>query len=136
MSTRSQAVARSGDYSGSCGEPWGGPSRLAEWGGASGRRYQHLVYDLLACPLAPKANYVLARRDADGHTTVLKVGRTSHDAPTLNRAQIRHEAAVLGASEVHLHIFARTEAERVRIEHDIAATAYIGDEMPVPAICH
>jgi hypothetical protein len=109
------------------------PMRLVEWGGASGKHYQHLVYGLIECPLAPKANYVLARRDAYGQATILKVGRASHDAPTLNRAQIRHEAALLGANEVHLHVLAKTEAERILIEFDIAAAS---GEVAVSATRH
>jgi len=121
MSTSSQATVRICDRLATRKALWSEPARLVEWGGASGRQYQHLVYELIECPLAPKTNYVLARRDAGGHTTILKVGRASHDAPTLNRAQMRHEAALLGANEVHLHVLAKTEAERILIEFDIAA---------------
>lgn len=128
MSTSSQASLQIGDRLGTRKAPWNEPARLVEWGGASGRQYQHLVYGLIECPLAPKANYVLARRFDDGRTTVLKVGRTSHDAPTLNRAQMRHEAALLGANEVHLHVLARTEVERALIEFDIAAAPHARGE--------
>lgn len=112
------------------------PLGLVEWVGASGRQYQHLVYGLIECPLAPKANYVLARRDNDGRVLVLKVGRASHDAPTLNRAQLRHEAALLGANEVHLHVQARTEAERILIEFDLAAAASVSCEPAVSVTRH
>lgn len=111
-------------------------AQLADWAGASGRRYQHLVYELIECPLAPKANYILARRDAQGRMTVLKVGRTIHDAPTLNRAQLRHEAALLGANEVHLHVVARTETERIMVEFDISAAPLPGAEASASATRH
>jgi hypothetical protein len=122
MSTSSHATTEFAGRPSVRQAPFAESLQLADWAGASGQRYQHLVYGLIECPLAPKANYVLARRDRAGRTTVLKVGRTSHDAPTLNRAQLRHEAALLGANEIHLHVVARTDAERILVEFDIAAT--------------
>lgn len=102
------------------------PLRLEDRTGRSGRRYLHLVYGLIECPVVPKTNYALVRRAADGSETILRVGRASHDAPTLNLAQIRHEGALLGANEVHLYILARTEAERILVEFDLAA-GLLGD---------
>lgn len=136
MSTSSQATVHVGDRPATRKALWSEPARLAEWGGASGRHYQHLVYGLIECPLAPKSNYALVHRDADGRTTILKVGRTSHDAPTLNRAQLRHEAALLGANEVHLHVLAKSEAERILIEFDIAAAPAAPGEVSVSASHH
>jgi hypothetical protein len=136
MSTSSQAVVQIGDRPAIRQTLWSEPARLADWAGASGKQYQHLVYRLIECPLAPKANYVLARRDADGRTKILKVGRTSDDAPTLNRAQIRHEAALLGANEVHLHVLAKTETERILIEFDIAATPVASGNIAALATRH
>ena len=136
MSTSSQATAQISNRLEMRPALWREPARLADWAGASGKQYQHLVYGLIECPLAPKANYVLTRRDADGRTTILKVGRTSHDAPTLNRAQMRHEAALLGANEVHLHVLAKTEAERILIEFDIAATPLASGNVATLATRH
>jgi hypothetical protein len=136
MSINLQAIEQISDRPGSRIALWSEPARLSDWAGASGKQYQHLVYGLIECPLAPKANYVLARRDADGRTTILKVGRTSHDAPTLNRAQMRHEAALLGANEVHLHVLAKTEAERILIEFDIAANPLASADVAASATRH
>jgi hypothetical protein len=96
-------------------------AQLVEWQGASGRIYQHIVYGLIECPRIPEVNYVLACRDASGECRVLKIGRTEHDAQTLNLARIRHEGALLGANEVHLYVIARTDTERAQIEFDLAA---------------
>lgn len=135
MSTSSQATVHIGERPANRKPLWNESARLADWDGASGKHYQHLVYGLLECPLAPKANYALVHRDIDGRAIILKVGRTSHDAPTLNRAQMRHEAALLGANEVHLHVLAKTEAERILIEFDIAAAPAARGEVTV-AIRH
>ena len=96
-------------------------AQLVDWQGASGRTYQHIVYSLIDCPRIPEVNYVLARRDTNGERRVLKVGRTEHDAQTLNLARIRQEGALLGANEVHLYVIARTDTERAQIEFDLAA---------------
>jgi hypothetical protein len=112
------------------------PARLQEWAGASGRQYLHLVYGLIDCPAVPSVNYVLARRRPDGGHAALKVGRASHDAPTLNLAQIRHEGAVLGADEVHIHVLAKTEAERILVEFDIAAEHADSERALVEATRH
>ena len=59
-------------------------------------------------PAASPGNYVLVRRDADGRRTVLSIGRVTHDAPSLNLAEIRQRGAELGANEVHVHLLADT----------------------------
>lgn len=109
---------------------FGEPSRLREWVGFSGRRYLHIVYGLVECPSVPKVNYTLVRRDPQGRETILRVGRASHEAPTLNLAQIRQEGALLGANEVHLHVLARSEAERVMVEFDLAGGLRIEGDCP------
>jgi hypothetical protein len=108
-------------------------AQLVEWHGASGRIYQHIVYSLIDCPRIPEVNYVLARRGADGERSVLKIGRTEHDAQTLNLARIRHEGALLGANEVHLYVIARTDTERAQIEFDLTAGV---DCHRAPAVHH
>jgi hypothetical protein len=108
-------------------------AQLVEWHGASGRIYQHIVYSLIDCPRIPEVNYVLARRGADGERSVLKIGRTEHNAQTLNLARIRHEGALLGANEVHLYVIARTDTERAQIEFDLTAGV---DCHRAPAVHH
>jgi len=95
------------------------------WRGASTTRYVHTIYSLLECPEIPNANYLLVKRDDNGHRTVLDVGLALHDVPSLNLAEIRHRGARLGATEVHVHILARSIRQAKLIEFDLRA-ALIG----------
>jgi len=111
-------------------------AQLEIWHGASGKPFLHLAYSLIQCPAMPKANYLLVRRGADGVRSVLKVGRVSHDAPSLNLAQIRQEGAILGAQEVHLHVLARSDAERILVEFDVAAANRADNPADEAAVVH
>jgi hypothetical protein len=91
------------------------------WCGASGQQYVHSVFGLIGCPELPRANYILVRREPSGRRTVLRVGRTAHDAASLNLAEIRHRGAKLGANEVHVHFLAANECERRTVEQDLRA---------------
>ena len=93
------------------------------WQGASGARYVHTIYALLECPDLPKANVVLVRRHANGHAEVLYVGRLEQEATSVNLAEVRRTAAVIGANEVHVHLLAGTADVRREIERDIASTS-------------
>lgn len=94
------------------------------WAGASGERYVHSVFSLIGCPELPKAVYVLMRCDAQGRRSVLRIGRTEHDAPSLNLAEIRHRGAKLGANEVHVHFLARSTRQRRDVEADLRAAHF------------
>lgn len=89
------------------------------WRGATGTRYVHTVYPLLECPEMPNANVLLVQRQASGRAEVMHIGRLEHGAGSLNLAEIRHTAAVLGANEVHVHLLADTAPERAAIERDL-----------------
>jgi hypothetical protein len=91
------------------------------WQGASGQRYVHHVYSLVGCPQLPRANYLLVGRDDEGRTRVMRVARAKHEAPSLNLADIRHRGAKLGATEVHVHMVATSDAERRLVELDLRA---------------
>ena len=91
------------------------------WCGASGERYLHTVYPLVECPELPRANFILVGRDADGAPLPLRVGQTREDVVSLNRAQLRHLGAVLGAVEVHVHLLAESREERSAVEADLRA---------------
>jgi hypothetical protein len=93
--------------------------RFHFWSGASGRRYVHTIYSLVECPALPQGNYVLVNRDGRGSRTVLAVGRLTHDASTLNLAEIRHQGSMLGANEVHVHLLAGTSKQSKLVEHDL-----------------
>ncbi|HML42853.1 MAG: hypothetical protein JNN24_04490 [Hyphomicrobium zavarzinii] len=101
------------------------PSELNDrfhfWSGASGRRYVHSVYDLLDCPEVPAANFLLVRRDGSGRRSVLAIGHLTHDAGSLNLAEIRHRGARLGANEVHVHLLAPSAQQRRIVELDLRA---------------
>jgi hypothetical protein len=97
------------------------PIDFCFWQGASNQRYVHHVYSLIGCPQLPAANYILFARDANGHRTPLRVGRTTHGEPALNLAEIRHRGAKMGAVEVHVHLIAGDDAERRVIEMDLHA---------------
>ena len=96
------------------------------WNGASGMRYVHTVYSLFECPELPNTNVVFVRRSSSGAVEALHVGRVEQDAPSLNLAEIRRTAALLGANEVHVHLLGRTVAERRFIEHDLCAAGLAG----------
>ncbi|MCC7253028.1 hypothetical protein [Hyphomicrobium sp.] len=95
--------------------------RFHFWSGASGQRYVHTVYDLFECPEVPAANFLLVRRDASGHRSVLAIGHLKHNAGSLNLAELRHRGARLGANEVHVHLLAPSAHERRVVELDLRA---------------
>lgn len=97
--------------------------RLYFWRGASGRSYAHTVYSLIDCPPVPAANFVLVRRDGRDLTQVIRIGRVSHAADTLNLAELRHVGAALGAQEIHLHFLAANAPEALAVELDLKAAS-------------
>ncbi|MGD9868262.1 MAG: hypothetical protein AB7U38_09730 [Hyphomicrobiales bacterium] len=94
------------------------------WMGASGARYLHTVYTLRSCPLLPRANFILVRREANGSRRPLAIGRTMAGAQSLNLAYLRREGARAGANEVHVHLLAETDAERSRVETDLRSRQF------------
>jgi hypothetical protein len=97
--------------------------RLYFWRGASGRSYPHTVYSLIECPPVPAANFVLVRRDGQGLTQVMRIGRVSHAAETLNLAELRRVGTTLGAQEIHLHFLAADAPEALAVELDLKAAS-------------
>lgn len=90
------------------------------WEGASGARYLHSVYPLRECPELPKANYIIVRRLANGSCLPLSIGQTHDEASSLNLAHIRHSAARLGGTEIHIHVMTSSTSERAGVERDLA----------------
>lgn len=101
-----------------------GVRRLHIWRGASGRRYIHGVFSLLDCPQIEQAAFVLVRRSADGRREALRIDRTADVAPSLNLADIRRQAAMLGANEVHVHGLAQGEMARATLMYDLRAGVF------------
>jgi hypothetical protein len=115
-----------------------GSEELFFWTGASSHRYVHSVFSLIGCPELPPANYILVRRDTRGRRRILRIGRTDHDAPSLNLAEIRHRGAKLGANEVHVHLLTGNEGQRRLVEMDLRAAHFpvVCDEEESPAHVH
>jgi hypothetical protein len=109
--------------------------RFQFWTGASGRRYVHTVYNLIDCPEIPQANFLLVRRDASGHRTVLAIGQLKSAAGSLNLAEIRQRGARLGANEVHVHLLAPSVQQRCMIELDLRS-GHIDEDSRITATCH
>lgn len=93
--------------------------RFHFWTGATGRRYVHTVYSLVECPALVAGNYVLVRRNDNGDRDVLAIGSATHDAASLNLADIRRRGAELGANEVHIHLLAGTSKASKLVEFDL-----------------
>ena len=119
--SKSAAGRRTADGSVGAAAAADAAQRFHFWRGASGAYYIHTVYSLIECPELPRANYLLVKRDARGRRRVLSVGCTTHEAPSLNLADIRHRGAKLGANEVHVHFLAETERARRVVEFDLHA---------------
>jgi hypothetical protein len=95
------------------------PQAFHYWRGASGKRYLHMVYNLIGCPASPKSNYILVQCGDDKRRVALAFGHTKNDAESLNLAHLRHEGAKLGANEVHIHLLADTPEARDAVEADL-----------------
>lgn len=96
------------------------PYAIMVWRTASGRRIPHTVYSLVGCPALQAATYLFVHRSPDGKRTILAVGRTRSEAPTLNLARIRHQGACLGANEVHINASGASDSARADVELDLA----------------
>lgn len=93
--------------------------RFLFWAGASGKRYVHTIHALVDCPELPAANFVLVRREPNGHRSILAIGRVMSTCAALNLAEIRQRGAQLGAHEVHVHLLAFDAQDSKRIEFDL-----------------
>jgi len=94
------------------------------WRGASSHRYVHIVHNLLECPETGATNYILVGVDACGKRVPLRIACTTSRHNSENLAEIRHHAARLGASEVHLHLLADTAHEQTIVQWDLQAAGY------------
>ena len=105
------------------------------WPGASGACYVHSVFPLRECPELPKACYILVNRHDTGACEIRAMGQTTYDSDSLNRAQIRQQAAELGANEVHVHFLGGSHQERAVVLFDIETclTAVVAEDAIVEA---
>lgn len=100
------------------------------WQGASGKRYIHSVYSLVNCPELPKTNYVLVHRDENSECKALCIGDTKDSAASLNLAFLRHNAARLGANEIHVHVMTKNKYEREMVRLDLLGCQSVNGETP------
>lgn len=98
--------------------------RFHFWTGASGKRYVHTVYSLFDCPPLAMASYILVRRVSKTERNVLAIGRLTNESATLNLAETRQRAAMLGADEVHVHLLAASAHECQAVEVDLKSAQF------------
>ncbi len=106
---------------------WGAEAagcRVQYWRGKSGRRYLHRVYSLLDCPALPEVNYILVQRSPKNGCLTLAVGQTVEPCGSANLAAVRHQAALRGANEIHIHQPAAGSGGRDFIEQDLRAAQF------------
>lgn len=60
------------------------------------------AFSLLECPPIAPGNFILLKRDDDGGSRLLAMGRVRNDCASLNLAHVRRLGAELGANEVRL----------------------------------
>lgn len=95
------------------------------WRGASGKRYLHKVYPWREWAGFECANIMRVGR-RQGARRVLWVGQTGAIAGLMRPgdaggSKARLRADELSADEVHVHLLARTRAERDAVERDLRA---------------
>ena len=94
--------------------------RFWYWSGRSGRRYIHSVYALGTCPPLPGAVYIAARRHG-GVPVAVALGRFPAILDHAGIDRLRRRLSALGASELHVHLLARSENEAESVRIDLAA---------------
>ena len=95
--------------------------RRHDWQGESRLWWSTEVYSLYD-PLPDRsAVYILAKRDDAGRASAVYIGQASDTVRRMKEHArgILHTAMLLGATEIHLHLDARTEAQRFAIETDL-----------------
>ena len=100
------------------------------WQGVSGKRYIHSVYSIFTCPELPKANYVLVKRNEEGNCQAVAIGQTSKTIGSLNLAELRQQAARLGANEIHINVMSRNDDERNMVRLDLLGCQAINGQQP------
>ncbi|AEH77528.1 hypothetical protein SM11_chr0245 [Sinorhizobium meliloti SM11] len=91
------------------------------WQGASGYWWITTIYPLSAIPDFASTVYVMVRRNDDGSRTPLYIGQTNNTARRMSE-HLNDKlflAQLLGANEIHLHLLAETERDRLNVETDL-----------------
>ena len=94
-------------------------SRFCTWKGRSGRRYVFSVYPAPGCPAFRDALLLAVVRDRDGRRRAISICDTG-PFPELAVARVEREADEYGRGvEFHLHLLARSRAERIAALADL-----------------
>ena len=93
------------------------------WRGQSGRRYLHTVYALEDWPGYHEANVIFVRPAGSNTRLPLWIGRVTGAGAELLSGGLFERMAAAGASEVHVHLLAGSEAARRAVERDLKAAA-------------
>ncbi|MBO0132426.1 GIY-YIG nuclease family protein [Agrobacterium burrii] len=99
----------------------GNEQHTHSWQGRSGRWYITTVYPSLRAQIRSPSVYVMVRRDTNGVAHPLYIGQTSDTGRRMEEHLFDKvlQAMQLGGSELHVHLLARGEAERISIETDL-----------------
>ncbi|MBR1130762.1 GIY-YIG nuclease family protein [Bradyrhizobium iriomotense] len=89
------------------------------WQGRSGAWYIHTIFPLTAQTFIEGANYIMVQRLTDGTRKAIYIGQSENLRTRLPRHEKLMLAQLHGATELHIHLLATTDAERFRIETDI-----------------
>lgn len=95
------------------------PPPMWHWQGRSGTWYVHSVFPLSLGTFVAGANYIMVQRLSDGSRKPIYVGQSENLRDRLPRHEKLLAAQLLGATELHVHVLAQTDAERFRIETDL-----------------
>ncbi|MBY3358042.1 hypothetical protein HFN97_09300 [Rhizobium laguerreae] len=94
--------------------------RFHYWQGQSGQWWIATVFPLFSSHITDASVYVMVRRDASGLAHPLYVG---HSDTARRMEEHLHDKVLqairLGGNELHVHLLAKTEAERFAIETDL-----------------
>ena len=95
--------------------------RFHYWQGRSGQWWITTVFPLLSSHVGDASVYVMVRRDPEGRAHPLYVGQTSDTARRMEEHWHVNvlRAIGLGGNELHVHLLAKTKAERLSIETDL-----------------
>ena len=94
---------------------------LSSWRGRSGRRYVVGIHPLSESDIHELTNAVIiaVRRDGDGSAALVDIATVGAQPRSGGRARWIASVRARGASEMHVHRLAATEAERRAIIDDL-----------------
>jgi hypothetical protein len=98
--------------------------RFRGWRGASGKRYIFSVYESADCPAYCDAVLMAVAVGWDGERRIIAMTDTSgFPEPNVSRL-LRRGSEIAEPVEYHVHLLAKTAAERAAVIEDIEAALY------------